>query len=110
MSAIAQVRQVGGPGMLAIALILMSPSALALFASYMLVHRALYYVSALWFVYEISFYLGVLGVCLTVVLAIGEAVQRRIPSVFVWLMGIVALAATFFDWYASHIYLSPWTS
>jgi hypothetical protein len=110
MSVIVQVRELDGSGMLALAFLFMAPSALALFASYVLLHGALYYASALWFVYEISFYLGIVGICLTVALVITSSLHRGIPGVFVWLMGVVAIASAFLDWYAAHIYRSPWSS
>jgi hypothetical protein len=99
----------GGGGPLTLTLLLILPSAMALFSSYAMLHRALYSVSALWFVYEVSFFLGVAGALISIGITVAEAARRRIPSALVFLMGVAAVAAVALLWYAAHIYRNPWT-
>ena len=106
----AQERKLGGPGTFALALLLVAPSILAVFASFAIAHGVSFPASALWFIYEVSLYLGYIGVVVVVVLTYSAAVIGRIPRVFVWLMGISGVVGVFFLWYASHIYQSPWYS
>jgi hypothetical protein len=110
MAAIIQEPTPSGAGRLGIALFLIAPSLLALFASYAIGHGAFYSASALWLVYECAFYLGAFGAILAIVMTVVEAAQHRIAVPFVWLIGIVALAGIWCDWYAFHIYRSPWSS
>ena len=105
-----QPRQSGGPLKLAFTLLFVTPSALALFASYSLVHHAFPSASALWLFYEISFYVGIVGIVLGIALAIGGVVGRSISPAFLWLMAIAISCAIFFEWYATHIFRNPWTS
>ena len=110
METVLQPRKLGGPGMLAFTLLFVAPSVLAFFTSYALVHRTFYFVSALWFVYEVSFYLGAAGAALAFAMMVVCVARRKIPLAFLWLMGIAAVAAVLFEWYASHIYRNPWSS
>jgi hypothetical protein len=105
-----QEQNLGGPGTFAVALLLITPSILAVFASFATVHGVSFPASALWFTYEASLYLGYIGVVVVAVLTYSAAVVGQIPRVFVWLMGISGVAGAFLLWYASHIYQSPWYS
>ncbi len=109
METILQPRRLGGPGMLAFTLLFVAPSVMALFTAYALAHQAFYFVSALWFIYEVSFYLGAVGAASAMVMTV-VGVRRNVPHVFVWLMGIAVAAAVLFEWYALHIYRNPWSS
>lgn len=108
MAAIQQERQLSGPEHLAFTLLLMVPAGLALFASYALAHGWLFSTSALWFIYEISFYLGICGAVLAAVLTILQLSRRRVSMAFIWLMGIATAGAILIVWYAAHIYKNPW--
>lgn len=108
MDTTAQDRKMSGPGTFALSLLLMAPSVVAFFASSAIAHEAQFPSSALWFVYEISLYVGCVGVALVAALTISAAIGHWIPSVFVWLMAISAVAGASLLWYASHIYRSPW--
>jgi hypothetical protein len=110
MGSMADDRNLGGPGTFAVALLLITPSILALFASFLIVHGTGFPASALWFMYEVSLYLGYAGVVVVAVLTYSAAVVGWIPRVFVWLMGIAGAVGIFLLWYASHIYRSPWYS
>jgi hypothetical protein len=110
MPSLAQDGKLGGPATLAIALLLITPSVLALFASFSTVHGVSFPASALWFMYQVALYLGYVGVVVIAVMTFSAAVDDRIPRVFVWLMGITAVVGVFLLWYASHIYRSPWYS
>jgi hypothetical protein len=109
MDAVLHQRRSGGGRPLTLALLLLLPAGMALFSSYALVHRALYSVSALWFMYEISLYLGIAGSIVAVGTTIREAVRCRIHLACVLLMGISALASIGLVFYAVHIYRNPWT-
>jgi hypothetical protein len=108
MSAFIPERRMGGASTFAISLLLTTPSIIALFASSAIVHEAELPTSALWFVYEMSLYLGCVGVAIVIGLTISAAIGHRISRVFVWLMGISAAGGAFLLWYAAHIYRSPW--
>ena len=108
MSTLVQPREMTGPENLALTLLFAAPSALSLFASYAVMHDWLYSTSALWFIYEISFYLGILGAVLAGSLTAVQAARRHIPAAFLWLMGISTAAAVSIVWYAAHIFHSPW--
>ena len=108
MDTVAQYRSANGPYRFAIALMCIAPSAIALFASWCLARRAEFAPSALWFIYEVSFYIGCVGVGIAVVMAIVEAIRRQIPAIFPCLMGAFAAVGIFLLWYAGHIYQNPW--
>lgn len=100
-------RLIGGPGTFALALLFTSPSALSLFAAFELVHED-FPASALWFVYEVSFYAGCVGIGITAVLAIVEAIRRQIPSLYPRLMAFVVMFGILLLWSATRIYQNPW--
>jgi hypothetical protein len=108
MSTLVEPRKMTGPENLALTLLFAAPSALSLFASYAVMHDWLYSTSALWFIYEISFYLGVLGAVLAGSLTTVQVARRELPAAFLWLMGISTAAAVLIVWYAAHIFRSPW--
>jgi len=110
MSPIDQPRKSSGPLKLAFTLLFVTPSALALFASRSLVHHSFPSASALWLFYEISFYVGIVGIILGIALIIGGIVGRNISPVFLWLMAVAICCAIFFEWYATRIFRNPWTS
>lgn len=110
MANISQEVRTGGARKLGIALFLIAPSVLALFTSYAIVHGAFYSASAAWLVYEVAFYLGAFGATLAIGMAVVEASRRHIAALFVWLIGLTALAGVGCDWYAFYIYRSPWGS
>jgi hypothetical protein len=108
MSAMVQERGVSGGGKLAISLLLITPSAIAWFASSAIVHDADFPASAMWFTYETSLFIGCVGVLVVAALTVSTAVGRQTSRVFVWLMGTMAAGGIFLLWYAVHIYRSPW--
>jgi len=108
MNAIVQERKLSGLATFGLALLLVAPSAVALFASWALAQRARFPASALWLVYEVSLYAGYVGVGASALGAIVEAFRREIPPLFRWLMGISAIAGFCLLWYARHIYQNPW--
>jgi hypothetical protein len=108
MASIDHTRRLSGPENLALTLLFAVPSALSLFASYAVMHDWLYSTSALWLIYEISFYLGILGVVLAGSLIAVQVVSRRISRAFFWMMGISTAVNALFVWYAAHIFRSPW--
>jgi hypothetical protein len=106
----AHERGIGGGGTFAVALLLITPSILAVFASFSTAHGVSFPASALWFTYQISLYLGYIGVVVVAVLTYSAAVMGEIHRAFVWLMGISGLLGIFLLWYAAHIYRNPWES
>ena len=110
MTAIVQDRKLSGPAVVGLALLLVTPSAVALFASSALVHRARFPASALWLVYEVSLYAGCAGVGAAAIGTAVEAVRRQISPVFPCLMGISVIVGISLLWYARHIYRTPWYS
>jgi hypothetical protein len=67
-----------------------------------------YHSSALWFMYQVTQYIGVLGIIVGAALTIIKASQRKISRIAVILMGFSVLLSVFLLWYAVHIYRSPW--
>jgi len=110
MAEIAHDRRIGGGSTFGVALLLVAPSAVALFASWALAQRARFPASSLWLVYEISLYAGYVGVGVAALLAVLEAIRREISPVFRWLMAVLAVIGIFLLWYARHIYQNPWGS
>ncbi|MGO9589553.1 MAG: hypothetical protein ACLP3K_05835 [Candidatus Acidiferrales bacterium] len=108
MSAFEQGRRMSGPAMLAVALLLLTPSIVAFFASSAAVQGADLPASALWFMYEISLYIGGAGVAIVVALTISAAIAHRISRVFVWLMAMSVVGGASLLWHSSHIYRNPW--
>jgi hypothetical protein len=107
MNAMARDRLIGGPGLFALALLFVAPSALALFSSFEIAHQA-FPASALWFVYETSFYAGCAGIAITAILAIFEAVRRQIRPLFPGLMAALVVVGILLLWSATRIYQNPW--
>lgn len=99
-----------GPATLAVALLLLTPSIVAFFASSAAVHEADFPASALWFMYEMALYMGCAGVAIVIALTVSAAITRRIQRVFIWLMTFSVLGGASLLWYAAHIYRNPWTS
>lgn len=93
---------------LALALMCIAPCAIALFVSSALAHRIRFSYSGLWFIYEVSFFVGCIGVAVTAIMAVVETRRRQISVVFSWLMGISVVVGIFLLWYARHIYKNPW--
>jgi chromate transport protein ChrA len=108
MSAIVEERKLGGPGTLALTLLFIAPSAIALFASFALSHQARFSASALWFVYEVSLLVGCATVGVAAISGIIKSVRRQISPMFRWLVGISVLIGVFLLWYARHIFQNPW--
>jgi hypothetical protein len=108
MSTLVQPRRLTGRENLGLTLLFAAPAAMSLFASYALMHDWLYSTSALWFIYEISYYLGILGAVLAASLTVVQAARRHISITSLWSMGIVTAVAVLLVWYAAHIFHSPW--
>ena len=100
----------GGPATLAVALLLLTPSIVAFFASSAAEHGADLPASGLWFMYEMSFYIGCAGVAIVIALTTSAAIAHRISRVFVWLMTVSVVGGASLLWYAAHIYRNPWVS
>ena len=97
-----------GPYRLAIALMCITPSALALFSSWALAQHAEFAPSALWLVFEVSFFLGCVGIAIAGAMAVVESVRRQIPAVYPCLIGFFAAVGIFLLWYSRHNIRNPW--
>ena len=67
-----------------------------------------YYSSALWFIFQVCQYLGVIGIIVAAALTIVKACDDKCSRIAVTLMGFSVLLSVFLLWYAVHIYRSPW--
>ncbi len=67
-----------------------------------------YYSSALWFMFQMSQYIGVIGVIVAASLTIIKASEGKISRIALALMGFSVLLSVFLLWFAVHIYRSPW--
>jgi len=83
------------------------PAALAVFVSAEISGNS-YHSSALWFMYQVSQYVGVIGIIVGAALTIIKASEGKISRIAVSLMGFSVLLSAFLLWYAVHIYRSPW--
>ena len=99
-----------GPARIALSLLLIAPAILSFLASAAISRNTEFPASALWFMYQVSWYIGMVGTAIVVGMTVTAAMRQGISSIFVWLMGIVGAAGVFLVWYASHIYKTPWYS
>jgi hypothetical protein len=97
----------GGYGLFGVTMLMCLPAALAVFVSAEISGNS-YHSSALWFMYQVSQYVGVIGIIVGAALTIIKASEGKISRVAVSLMGFSVLLSAFLLWYAVHIYRSPW--
>ena len=64
--------------------------------------------SALWFIYQVAEYIGIVGIVVGTVLTLIKATDGTISKFYVGLMGVSVMLSVFLLWYAFHIYRSPW--
>jgi hypothetical protein len=97
----------GGGGFVLATLLMCLPSLFALFSS-MQVAAGGVGTSALWFIYQVSEYVGIVGIIVGGVLTIIKATDGTISKFCVGLMGSSVVLSIFLLWYAFHIYRTPW--
>jgi hypothetical protein len=97
----------GGYGLCGVTVLLCLPAAFAVFTS-AAIARGSTSNSALWFMYQVSQYIGVLGIIVAAALTVIKASECRISRVAVVIMGFFVAVAVFLLWYSIHIYRSPW--
>jgi type III secretory pathway component EscS len=97
----------GGGGFVISTLLLCLPSLFAVFSS-MAIATGGMGSSALWFIYQVSEYVGIVGIIVGAVLTIIKATDDTISRFYVGLMGVSVVLSVFLLWYAFHIYRSPW--
>jgi hypothetical protein len=97
----------GGGGFVISTLLLCLPSLFAVFSS-MEVATGGVGSSALWFIYQVSEYIGIVGIIVGTVLTLIKATDGTISTLYVALMGVSVMLSVFLLWYAFHIYRSPW--
>src|SRR5580693_7955168 len=97
----------GGYGMFGVTMLFCLPAMLNVFVSAEISGNS-YHSSALWFMYQVTQYIGVLGIIVGAALTIIKASERKISRIAVILMGFSVLLSVFLLWYAVHIYRSPW--
>jgi type III secretory pathway component EscS len=97
----------GGGGFVISTLLLCTPSLFAVFSS-MQVSNGGVGTSALWFIYQVSESIGIVGIIVGTVLTIIKATDGTISRFYVALMGCSVVFSVFLLWYAFHIYRSPW--
>jgi len=98
----------GGLGTFLLTLILISPCFFAWATSATISRGGPESHSGMWFLYQVSTYLSILGLIVTVVLTVIYGAQRMISRIFVALMGLLVILGGLVLWYAIHIYRSPW--
>jgi hypothetical protein len=97
----------GGYGMFGVTMLFCLPAMLAVFVSAE-ISGSSYHSSALWFMYQVSQYIGVIGIIVAASLTVIKASEGKISRIAVTLMGFSVLLSVFLLWYAVHIYRSPW--
>ncbi len=100
-------RRSGGYGMFGVTMLLCLPAMLDVFVSAQISGNS-YYSSALWFIFQVCQYLGVIGIIVAAALTIVKASEGKISRIAVMLMGFSVLLSVFLLWFAVHIYRSPW--
>ena len=100
-------RRRGGYGMFGVTMLFCLPAMLAVFVSAEISGHT-YYSSALWFMFQMSQYIGVIGTIVAASLTIIKASEGKISRIALTLMGFSVLLSVFLLWYAVHIYRSPW--
>lgn len=93
--------------MFGVTMLLCLPAMLAVFVSAQISGNS-YHSSALWFMYQVSEYIGVIGIIAGAALTVVRASDGKSSRIAVTLMGFSVLLAVFLLWYAVHIYRSPW--
>jgi hypothetical protein len=97
----------GGYGMFGVTMLLCLPAMLNLFVSAEISGTS-YHSSALWFMYQVSQYIAVIGIIVAAALTVITASDGKSSRIAVTLMGCSVLLSVFLLWYAVHIYRSPW--
>jgi type III secretory pathway component EscS len=97
----------GGGGYVIATLLLCLPSLFAVFSS-MAIATGGMGSSALWFIYQVAEYVGVVGILVGTVLTLIKATDHTISVFYVTLMAVSVMLSVFLLWYAFHIYRSPW--
>jgi len=97
----------GGYGMFGVTMLCCLPAMLAVFVSAE-ISGTTYHSSALWFMYQVSQYISVIGIIVAAALTVVKACDGRCSRIAVTLMGFSVLLSVFLLWYAVHIYRSPW--
>jgi len=93
--------------MFGVTMLMCLPAALAVFVSAQISGNA-YHSSALWFMYQVSQYISVIGIVVGAALTVIKASEGKISRIALALMGFSVLLSVFLLWYAVHIYRSPW--
>jgi type III secretory pathway component EscS len=101
------VKPSGGGGFVISTLLLCLPSLFAVFSSMQIATGGMGS-SALWFIYQVSEYVGIVGIIVGAVLTIIKATDGTISKLYVGLMGVSVVLSVFLLWYAFYIYRSPW--
>jgi hypothetical protein len=97
----------GGYGMFGVTMLLCLPALLNVFVSAEISGTS-YHSSALWFMYQVSQYIAVIGIIVAASLTVIKASDGKSSRFAVTLMGFSVLLSVFLLWYAVHIYRSPW--
>ncbi|MFZ3215358.1 MAG: hypothetical protein WA192_04785 [Candidatus Acidiferrales bacterium] len=97
----------GGYGVFGITVLLCLPAAFAVFSSEA-TSRGGVGTSGVWFMYQVSQYLSVLGIVVAAAVTAFKASEGKISRIALSLMGLCVGAAIFLLWYAVHIFRSPW--
>jgi hypothetical protein len=101
------IKPSGGGGFVISTLLLCLPSLFAVFSSMQIATGGMGS-SALWFIYQVSEYVGIVGIIVGAVLTIIKATDGTISKLYVGLMGVSVVLSVFLLWYAFYIYRSPW--
>ena len=98
----------GGFGLLGATALLCLPSAFAFFTSSAIASSDGSHSSALWFMFQVSQYVGAIGIVVAAALVVMKVGEGKISRIAIGLMTLSVLGAIFLRWYAAHIYRSPW--
>lgn len=98
----------GGFGLFGATTLLCLPSVFAVYSSWEIAASGGSGSSALWFMFQVSQYVGGIGIVVGAALVVMKISEGRISRVAIGLMTFCVFFAIFLQWYAIHIYRSPW--
>jgi surface polysaccharide O-acyltransferase-like enzyme len=98
----------GGFGLFGATALLCLPSLFSVYSSSEIASSGGSGSSGLWFMFQVSEYVGVIGIVVGAALVVMEITEGKISRIAIGLMTASVFFAIFLQWYAIHIYRSPW--
>jgi hypothetical protein len=98
----------GGWKQLGFVVLLSLPSVFCICTSLQFSQDSDYARSAMWFIYQVSQYVAVVGILVAAGLCVAEFAQARISRVALWMMIATVVLSVYLLWLGVHVFRSPW--